>query len=218
MDVLQPLIGCRIKLLREKIGMSQAELAEACNIEANSISRYETGANPPSMEHLLTLASALKVSPIAILSTQYLEDHQQPDASGSVQKNNASKTPNHAEQDSLQMEAFKQKLGDTIRKIRKKKNKNQIELAKEVGVDKNTISRYENGKTAPSIEHFLNLASALEISPMQLIPDLNSGTHFNDIIRKKISKRIQEIESTLLLQEILHLANSQNQTDRNKKT
>lgn len=218
MDVFRTLLGSRIKLLRKKIGMSQAQLAEACNVEINSISRYETGATAPSMEHLLTLAAALKVSPIAILSTQHLENHDEAEVVGSSQKSHVYMNPNQAEQDSLQMEVFKKTLGDTIRKLRKNKNKTQSELATETGVDKNTISRYENGTTAPSIEHLLNLAAALDMSPMQLLPDLKSGIHRNDIIRKKINEKIKDIDSTLLLQEILSLANSHKSNGQNDKS
>lgn len=70
MDMFKNLLGSRIKRLRKNKGMNQAELAEATGVEINTISRYETGANAPSIEQLLNLAEALGVSPMEILPPQ----------------------------------------------------------------------------------------------------------------------------------------------------
>lgn len=70
MNMFKNLLGTRIKHLRQSKGMKQAELAEAAGVEINTISRYETGANAPSIEQLLNLSEALGVSPMEILPPQ----------------------------------------------------------------------------------------------------------------------------------------------------
>lgn len=67
MDTVSNLIASRLKRLRKSKGMKQAELAEAMGCEINTISRYETGANKPTVDHLLKMAQALGVSPMEIL-------------------------------------------------------------------------------------------------------------------------------------------------------
>lgn len=43
-------------------------------------------------------------------------------------------------------------LGDKLRRLRKAKGLTQGELAEKVGVDINTIVRYETGKNSPKVE------------------------------------------------------------------
>ncbi|MNF76916.1 transcriptional repressor DicA [compost metagenome] len=67
MDTIRHLMATRLKHLRKSKGFKQAELAEVMGCEINTISRYETGANTPSIDQLLRLAEALGVSPMEIL-------------------------------------------------------------------------------------------------------------------------------------------------------
>ncbi len=54
-------IGARIKLARNKVGLSQRELAEEVGLSATSISKYERGKTNPRPSTLLKLARALSV-------------------------------------------------------------------------------------------------------------------------------------------------------------
>ena len=67
MDTVRYLMASRLKHLRKSKGFKQAELAEVMGCEINTISRYETGANTPSIDQLLRLAEALGVSPMELL-------------------------------------------------------------------------------------------------------------------------------------------------------
>lgn len=51
-----------LKIARIKKGLSQSELAELVNVQAFSISRYETGTQWPSIETLLRMSEVLEVS------------------------------------------------------------------------------------------------------------------------------------------------------------
>jgi transcriptional regulator with XRE-family HTH domain len=53
--------GERLRMLREKAGLSQRELARLAGIEAMQISRYERGVGYPAVETLIAIAQALDV-------------------------------------------------------------------------------------------------------------------------------------------------------------
>lgn len=53
-------------------------------------------------------------------------------------------------------------FGDILRELRKQKHLSQEELGKKIGTTKQTISRYESGRT-PDIETIMQLAEALEV-------------------------------------------------------
>jgi len=61
------MIADRIKLLREKSGLNQSELAEKLHLSRNSISAYEKGLNIPSTQIIAKLSKILGVSVDCIL-------------------------------------------------------------------------------------------------------------------------------------------------------
>lgn len=71
------MIGNRIKLLREELGLKQDELAKELNISPSSIGMYETNKREPNNEITIKLADFFGVS------TDYLlgkSDIRKPDA------------------------------------------------------------------------------------------------------------------------------------------
>ena len=50
-------------------------------------------------------------------------------------------------------------LGDRIKALRQAQNLNQIQLGKALGVSKQTISNWENGNIAPSIDTLLTISN-----------------------------------------------------------
>ncbi|MBP3530498.1 MAG: helix-turn-helix transcriptional regulator [Thermoguttaceae bacterium] len=54
--------AARLRELREKAGLSQAELAEKTGSKQRSVSNWETGTTQPSFNQLPLLADALKTS------------------------------------------------------------------------------------------------------------------------------------------------------------
>jgi len=68
------LLGKRIKELRTKNNMKQAELAEIIGIEPRSISRIESGFHFPKDEHLEKFANALNVEIKDLFEFSHLDD------------------------------------------------------------------------------------------------------------------------------------------------
>jgi len=55
-------LGERLKLLREKEGYSQEELATILNLKRQSISKWEVGGGYPDIENLIKLSELYEVS------------------------------------------------------------------------------------------------------------------------------------------------------------
>jgi len=55
-------------------------------------------------------------------------------------------------------------IGDKITALRKAKKISQAELAKEAGVSREIIGRYERDEVKPSIEVVIRMADVLEVS------------------------------------------------------
>lgn len=60
-DQMLRTIGERVRALRDRAGLTQAQLADAAGIEAVTLSRYECGARSPSVSTLGRIARALGV-------------------------------------------------------------------------------------------------------------------------------------------------------------
>lgn len=60
-DELVKSVGKRIKELRVKHGMTQADLAYKSNMEESAFQRIETGRTNPSIKTLLKISNALNV-------------------------------------------------------------------------------------------------------------------------------------------------------------
>lgn len=58
----------------------------------------------------------------------------------------------------------KQNIGFVIKQARKKANLKQFELAEMAGFSEKHLSRIENGKYLPKLEHFLILTSILHLT------------------------------------------------------
>lgn len=55
-------VGARIKAMRKKIGLTQAEVAKKLGIASQSVTNYESGKTDPSIRNLISLAAVLDVS------------------------------------------------------------------------------------------------------------------------------------------------------------
>ena len=62
------LTGATIKALREKRGMTQAQLADKLNVSGKAVSKWETGAGYPDITLLEPIAAALRTSVSELLA------------------------------------------------------------------------------------------------------------------------------------------------------
>lgn len=65
-----------------------------------------------------------------------------------------------------------QRFGERLRRIRKRRNMKQINLAVHTGITRTHISRLENGKVEPGLKSLEILAISFEMSLSQLFSGL----------------------------------------------
>jgi transcriptional regulator with XRE-family HTH domain len=68
-DDLRPALGRRVRALREKLGLSQEQLAERAQLHWTYVSEIERGRRNPSLNILGRLARALDVPLSKLLNT-----------------------------------------------------------------------------------------------------------------------------------------------------
>ena len=122
-------LGARIKALRIKNGLKQAELAESVGIGTTVLARYEQGRVLDLTPWILKkIAKALKIDPSELLPG-----------------------PEHAKnKDFLDYFCPSDTYGSRLRKMRLKRNLQQKGLANMLGIHKVSICRYEKDRSKPS--------------------------------------------------------------------
>ncbi len=96
------------------------------------------------------------------------------------------------------------KLNEKIFELRKSKGLSQEELGEKVGVSRQTVSKWEVGKTIPEFEKIILLAKIFEISIDELAEEDsnfedNIEEDSNAIIKKKSNKKIVKIISVIII-------------------
>ena len=79
-NVIDRLVGARVRLRRQALGMSQTELAQAIGLTFQQVQKYEQGKNRIGAGRLANIADVLKV-PVSF----FFEDLPAPDAPAAVE-------------------------------------------------------------------------------------------------------------------------------------
>ena len=82
---------------------------------------------------------------------------------------------------------------ENLRKIREKRNINQLKIAMDIGITQESISKYETGNAFPSKEILIKLADYFNCS----IDYLLNRTDNPNINKEKISKEDEKIENLI---------------------
>ena len=70
----QVALGKRIKAARERVGMTQEDLAAAVDYSVDHVSVVERGVKPPKLEKLVAIANVLKVGTDELLHATELSE------------------------------------------------------------------------------------------------------------------------------------------------
>lgn len=98
-------------------------------------------------------------------------------------------------------------IGKNIRKYRLAKKLRQEDLAEKAGLSANYIGMVERGEKIPSLETFITILNALEVSADMVLVDVVSTGYIvkNSILNEKLSKlsnddreKIYEVIDTLI--------------------
>lgn len=133
----------KLKVLRKKKGLTQKDVADLVHVDRVRITNWENGKREPNFENLSMLACIFDVS-IDFLLSEYLEISKEAYLKLKEEKKNL--------------------FSVRLKELRLKKGLTQKELAKIIGVTKQTIINYEKGTTEPSFENLIKLADLFEVS------------------------------------------------------
>ena len=120
---------------RIEAGLSQSDVANALGYTVQLVSMWESGKNSPSLSVLGKYASLLQIDLEGIIYSK------------NVKKNNLC--------DELSFNATE--FANNIKRLRKKKNLTQKQVADAISCNVNQLIKYEKGSSFPSIEQFILL-------------------------------------------------------------
>ena len=86
------------------------------------------------------------------------------------------------------MDKLTEEITQNIKKKRKEKKMTQGQLAEAVGVKDNTVSTWESGINAPSLQALYKICKALNISISELF-----GKYANEMDKGELSPKIKEL-------------------------
>jgi transcriptional regulator with XRE-family HTH domain len=66
--MMYPTLGTLIRLHRENLEMSRAELARQVGVHPSQLTRWEAGDHKPSLSAMVALGKALDVDPVELMS------------------------------------------------------------------------------------------------------------------------------------------------------
>lgn len=95
-------------------------------------------------------------------------------------------------------------IGNNIKKILKDKEMNQSDLADILGISRQTVSLWVLGKLIPPYGKILEIADALEVSPVEIADDGVSVEYI------KIGRRVKDRKA---LYELLEVASERNDSE-----
>ena len=87
-------------------------------------------------------------------------------------------------------------LGQRINELRKARGWSQVDLAKRLGITKQTVSNWENGKALPDVETLLQIAEKLNIDVNDLVYGKNNS---NEILKKDMLKTLLYLSVSAIL-------------------
>ena len=96
-------------------------------------------------------------------------------------------------------------IGKRIAAIRKKKKLIQYQLAEKADISNNYLSHIETAKSTPSLETLMNICSALQISPNEVL--LGTKTTENNYLNQDIANKLEQcsIEQKQLVLDFIEL-------------
>lgn len=83
------------------------------------------------------------------------------------------------------------KIGERIRSIRKTKGMTQADLANAIHVTPSFMNHIEQGLSIPSLEHVCNIATALQVTPQDILCDIFTYPDMDLSISEKIKIEVE---------------------------
>lgn len=166
-------LGSRIRYFRRLQGVTRTQLATLTGYPVNTLANYEQNKiERPNPHILLKIAEALKIETNKLISIQ----HFQP-----ISKEH---NPSNIFDCFIPPKDF----GSKVKNLRVRENISQKELARQLGLNRETIRRYENNITRPRADILRKIATILDIEYKELqCLSYHKGRHISNNFRKELS-------------------------------
>jgi transcriptional regulator with XRE-family HTH domain len=141
--------GKLVKNKRIELGLTQEALAERAHLHHTYVGSVERGERNIAFANIIALARALKVSPKELMPAgeKVLKQHSQHNISE------------------------KKAFGNLLKSKRLELGLTQLELAERAHMDCSYIGAIERGEKNIGLENIISLATSLELTPQDLMPD-----------------------------------------------
>ena len=140
----------RLAALRKQAKLSQADVAAKLSLSRQAVSKWESGKGLPSLIAYSVLSSLYGISVDMILSGKETEeDTTLPNTKG-------------------------KSFSDALRTVRRHRKISQEEVATNLSVSRQSVSKWESGKAEPDAGHLIALAELLKVSLSQLLPSADA--------------------------------------------
>ena len=140
----------RLAALRKQAKLSQAEVAAKLSLSRQAVSKWESGKGLPSLIAYSVLSSLYGISVDMILSGKETEeDTTLPNTKG-------------------------KSFSDALRTVRRHRKISQEDVATNLSVSRQSVSKWESGKAEPDANHLIALSALLKVSLAQLLPSADA--------------------------------------------
>lgn len=164
----------RLAALRKQAKLSQAEVAAKLSLSRQAVSKWESGKGLPSLIAYSVLSSLYGISVDMILSgKETAEDTTLPNTKG-------------------------KSFSDALRTVRRHRKISQEEVATNLLVSRQSVSKWESGKAEPDADHLIALAELLKVSLTQLLPiaDAKPSEPKEEPVKKVAAPQTVKVEKT----------------------
>lgn len=136
----------RLIFIRNRLGLSQRELAQTLNISKSTYARWETGEKIIPLNHLIDLCNFANVSPDYVMGLNNIKKSLK----SKISLNNKN-------------------IGLKLKEIREKNNLTQKQLASVINTTQSVISAYENGQTTIQTAFLFDICTKYKISALWIL-------------------------------------------------
>lgn len=174
-------IAKALKRMRENQGLTADQVGTMIGRSGKAVNAWENGRGQPDIEMLMLLCKIYKVGNILKEFQEYPESEKiEPISNISMRRN----LPQNVIMD----------MGSLIRCRRLELGMTQEELGKMIGVQKQAVCKYENGRIDLKRDMIQKLATALEIPPSYLLG--THGDNAEEIKNYDIGQRIRSLRES----------------------
>ena len=160
--------AANLRRLRDEADLSQEELAFRAAIHRTQVSLLEGGRRMPRVETLVKLAGSLGATPNDLLDGSTGSRSRPSPAAWSSRLRKAARMPERE-----RALAVAERFGQNLRRVRKREDLSQEQLARRASLHRTEIGKLENTERVCRIDTLIRLAGAMAVEPAELLDGIH---------------------------------------------